>query len=116
MTAIANKSPLKKTLDLQKDGHSAQNPLAGLFLCLEVEGPDEGGAAGLGLVDGAGVHVPEVLSVHWDGLDEDDRHDWGQLLQTSLVDHARLHVPPSTCMGMEARRRVMENEIRDVRR
>lgn len=86
----------QQSLDLQKDGHTTQNPLAGLFLGLQVEGPDEGGAACLGLVDGAGVHVPQVLAVHGDGLDEDDGHDGRQLLQTGLGDHAGLCVPTST--------------------
>lgn len=84
------------SLDLQQESHAAQCPLGGLLLGPEVEGPDEGGSSRLGLVNGAVVDIPQVLAVHGDGLDKDDRHGWSQFLEAGLGDHAGLHVPPRT--------------------
>ncbi len=49
---------------MEEDGHTSQGPLGRLLLGLEVEGPHVGWTAGLGLVDGTGVHVAQVLLVH----------------------------------------------------
>ena len=83
-------------LDLEQEGHASQDPLGGLLLGLEVEGPHIGGAAGLGLVDGALVDVPRLLPVYGDGLDEDDRHGRCQLFEAGLCDHTGLRVPART--------------------
>ena len=79
------------TLDLQQQRHAAQDPLSCLLLALEVERPDEGRAAGLGLVDGTLVDVACVHAVDGDGLDEDDRHGRVEFLQSRLLDHTCQH-------------------------
>ena len=78
-------------LHLQQQRDAAEHPLGCLLLALEVERPDEGRAAGLGLVDGTLVDVARVHAVDRDGLDEDDGHGRIEFLQSRLLDHTCQH-------------------------
>lgn len=66
--------PVCGKLNLQKQGHSGQNPLGWAFFGLEVERPHVGGSPLTGLVHGAGVDAAGILLVHGDGFEEHHGH------------------------------------------
>ena len=78
----------KSKLHRQKKRHSTQHPLGRLLLRFEVERPDEGRTAQLGLVDGTRVHVAQIQTVDRDGLDEDDGNGRCQLLQLRFLNRS----------------------------
>ena len=83
-------------LNLKQESNTTQNPLASLLLRLEVESPDKCWSALFCLVDRTLIDVPHVLSVDRNGLQEDDRQWWSQILQSGFIDHTCLHVPSSS--------------------
>lgn len=88
---------LQAQLHLQEQCHGCQDPLGRLLFGLQVKSPDIGGSSDSRLVHGAFIDVLGLHSVHRDGLDEDDGHDWGQILQPCFSNHSGLGVPASSC-------------------
>ena len=106
-TLNIKKQPLFKTrmskntnfsfiLNLKQESNATQNPLASLLLRLEVESPDKCRSALFCLVDRTLIDIPHVLSVNRNGLQEDDRQWWSQILQSGFIDHTCLHIPSSS--------------------
>ena len=79
--------------DHEQQGHSGNDPLRRLLLGLEVEGPHVGGASHPRLVHRTLVHVLRLLLVHGNGLDEDNGHGGGEVLQVGLLDESGARVP-----------------------
>ena len=81
---------------LQQKGHPCNNPLWWLLFGLQIEGPHKCRSTCASLVNRTLVYVSCFLFVQWNGLDEDDRHSRGQVLQASLLYESTLGVPSST--------------------
>lgn len=71
---------------LQQQGHTSQHPLGRVLLALEVQSPHVGRAPLACFVQGTRVQAPGVLFVIRDGLDEHNRHGWGELLEPGVRD------------------------------
>lgn len=88
---------LQVHLHLQEQRHGCQDPLGRLLFGLQVKSPNIGGSSDTRLVHGAFIDVLGFHSVHRNGLDEDDGHDWGQILQPGFSNDSGLGVPASSC-------------------
>lgn len=88
---------LQEQLHLQEQCHCCQDPLSCLLFGLQVKSPDIGGSSDTCFVHGAFINVFGLHSVHRNGLDEDDGHDWGQILQPCFSNDSGLGIPASSC-------------------
>lgn len=81
------------SLSLKEQSHACQCPFRWLVLGLQIERPHVSGPPSPRLVNGALVHVAQILFVLGDRSHVDHRHGGEQFLRLGIDDDARLHLP-----------------------
>lgn len=81
------------SLSLKEQSHACQCPFRGLVFGLQIERPHVSGPSSPRFVNGALVHVTQILFVLRDRPHVDHRHGGKQFLRLRIDDDARLHLP-----------------------
>lgn len=80
-------------LSLKEQSHACQCPFRGFVFGLQIERPHVSGPSSPRFVNGALVHVTQILFVLRDRSHVDHRHGGEQFLRLRIDDDARLHLP-----------------------
>lgn len=81
------------SLSLKEQSYACQCPFRGLVFGLQIERPHVSGPSSPRFVNGALVHVTQILFVLRDRPHVDHRHGGKQFLRLRIDDDARLHLP-----------------------